>query len=528
MTLRSSIVRLSGGVVLWTLASGAGLAMAQDDADLRVDTRLVLVDVVAGGDALARATLSRDDFRVFDEGREQELAVFERVSGRTDLGSTLALPAEVGANRRDWRGAVPASATVILVDRVNTPTDSQVYANQELERFLAAFGPREGLALYELRSDGLRVLHDFTDDPAGIAAAVAAMEPEHSLALESSTSVGGFESDLPNVGLDPVIGENFTGDTGFGRRAADYFLDDRVQRTSAALETVARRLEGLRGRRNIVWLSGRFPFSFDVWSRSDLANEIENGTMDQVDSISRVIGESNVAIYPVDVRGPGEEGAEVFGAAEAIAEASGGRWFRTNALGEAIEAAVGDAGMIFTLGFYPSEAEEGGGRRSLRVEVDDDRVDLLYRPSYASFGGGSASVERVGLAELLSSPLDATRIGLTGAVGPAGDGAGFELVALVDIDDLLLVESAGRMRGSINVGLVFRDAADGTAYVIPPATFPIDLTPEQVESFRQTGLIVQRFLDTEGRTGAVRVAVLEPATGASGSVWVPVAAPASP
>lgn len=528
MTPRSWMAALPGCAILLVSGITPALAAFQDDADLRVDTRLVLVDVVAGGNALALATLSRDDFRIFDDGRQQELAVFERVSGRADLGAALTLPATVGSNRRDWRGAVPASATIVLIDRVNTPTDAQVFANQELARFLETFERSEGLALYELRSDGLRILHDFVDDPAGLAAAAAAMEPEHSLALESSTSVGGFESDLSNVGLDPVIGENFTGDTGFGRRAADYFLDDRVQRTSAALETVARRLEGLRGRRNIVWISGRFPFSFDIWSRSDMANEIENGTMEQVESISAVVGESNIAIYPVDIRGPGDEGAEVFGAAEAIADASGGRAFRTNAVGEAIDAAVTDAAMIFTLGFYPSDVEDGEDRRSVRVEVDDDRVDLLYRPSYASFGVGDDAMERVGLADLLASPLDATGIGLTGVVGPAGDGAQFELVALVDIDDLRLVESEGRLRGSINVGLVFRDEADGTLYVIPPATFPIDLTPEQADNFRETGLIVQRFLDTEGRTGAVRVAVQEPATGASGSVWVPVAATPSP
>ncbi len=508
--------------LLIVVLAGVRPGLAQDDALLRVDTQLVLVDVVASGDALALAALSRDDFRIFDEGREQELSVFERVAGRTDLSSALALPAGVASNLRDWRGAVPASATVILVDRINTPTNTQVYANQDLERFLASFDRMDGLALYELRSDGLRVLHDFTDDPAGLGAVVAAMAPEHSLALESSTSVGGFESDLANVGLDPVIGENLAGTTGFDRRAADYFLDDRVQRTSSALDTVARRLEGLRGRRNIVWLSGRFPFSFDIWGRSDLANEIETGTMEQVESISRVLSESNIAIYPVDVRGPGDDGPEVFGAAESIAESSGGRSFRTNAVGEAIEAAVTDAALTFTLGFYPAEQEDGENRRSLRVEVADEGLDLLYRPSYVGFGGPSQALESVGLAELLSSPLDATRIGLTGMVGPAGDGAQFELVALVDIDDLLLVESGGQMRGSIDMGLVFRAGDDGTAYVIPPVTFPIDLTPAQVESFRETGLIVQRFLDTEGRSGALRVAVRDTVTGAAGSVWVPV------
>ena len=212
------------------------------------------------------------------------------------------------------------------------------------------------------------------------------------------------------------------------------------------------------------------------------------------------------------------------GAHVGFAKASGGRVFRTNAVGEAIEAAVTDAATIFALGFYPSQVDDDRNRRSLRVEVSNEDLDLLYRPSYLGFGGPDEVTERVGLSELLTSPLDATRIGLTGVVGPAGDGSQFELVTLIDIDDLTLVDVEGRLQGSINVGLLFRDGDDGTVYVLPQATFPIDLTPKQVENFRETGLVVQRFLDTEGRSGTVRVVVQDQITGAAGSMWVPLVA----
>ena len=495
---------------------------AQDDRVLRVDTQLVLVDVVVSGDAGIITQLSRDDFRIFDEGNEQELAIFEPVAGETDFSRALPLPSGVGANLRDWRGGIPASATVILIDRINTPTDAQIFTNQRLLEFLESFDRLEGLALYELRSDGLRVLHDFTDDPVGLLQVAATLEPEHSLALESSNSVGGFESDLPNVGLDQGISESLTGGTGFARRGSDYFLNNRVLQTSAALDTVTRHLQGLRGRRNLVWLSGRFPFAFNPWSRSDLVNEVETRTIEQIESIGFVINEANIAIYPVDVRGPGSgEGAEITGIADQIAGATGGRRFRTNGVGEAIEAAVMDTGMIYTLGFYPSEVEDERNRRSLRVEVGNDDLDLLYRPNYVEFGGVDEVVSRVGLAELLSSPLEATQIGVSGLVAPAAPGSSvLELVILVDIDDLNLVESEGRREGTIDVGLVFRADDDGTAYVLPRATFPINLTPEQIEQFRETGLVVQRILNTEGRSGAIRVVVQDQVTGAAGSFWV--------
>ena len=107
MMFRKTHLAVPGCALMLLLGMFPDAVRAQEDAVRRVDAQLVLVDVVASGDALALAALSRDDFRIFDEGREQELSVFERVAGRTDLSGALALPAGVASNLRDWRGAVP-------------------------------------------------------------------------------------------------------------------------------------------------------------------------------------------------------------------------------------------------------------------------------------------------------------------------------------------------------------------------------------------------------------------------------------
>jgi VWFA-related protein len=511
----------TGWIRITLLAAAFALTgRAQNDPVVRIESQLVLVDVVVNGGAAT--SLTRDDFRIFDNGQQQQIAVFEADSGEADSAGLTPLPAGVTANRRDWRGAAPSSATVILIDRINTPTEAQVYVNQQVQELLKALDAKQRIALYELRSEGLRILHDFTADPAGLAGRVA-LEPEHSLALESSARRGGFESDLDTVGLDPRIEEIRGGNTGFGRRSAGYFLNDRALRTSTALEIVARRLEGLRGRRNLVWLSGRFPFSFDVWARSDLREDVEETTMKQISDVAIRMGEANIAIYPVDVRGPGGEGSEVAGIAREIARASGGRSFRTNAVSEAVHAALSDSRMVYTVGFYPSQPSKDRSRRSLRVEAGNSGLDLLYRPTYTGFGGSGQPGTRVGVADLLSSPLDATNIGLTAMAAPAQGGKGtFELVILADIADLHLVERDGRREGAVVVGLVFRAEDDGTAYLIPPSVSRIRLSPEEYATLQKTGLVLQRFLNTEGRSGAVRVAIQDQATGRAGSLWVPI------
>jgi VWFA-related protein len=501
----------------------APIALGQTDGVLRVDTELVVVDVAVRGDSGAIEGLTRDDFSIYDNGQEQQITVFDSTPGETDSGTILNLPAGAAANRRDWRGARPTSATIVLVDRVNTPTDAQVFVNGELERFFETLDENAGIALYELRSDrGLTVVHDFTDNPDEILAKAAALESEHSLMLESSSSVGGFESTPGNVGLDPELSEFLSegADVGFQRGTADYFLNERAQRTSQALETITRRLAGLEGRKNLVWLAGRFPFTFDVYSSTDLVEEIEPATLRQIDSVGAAITDANIAVYPVDVRGPAADVVDVANVSEKIADTTGGRRFRTNAIGEAIRAALGDSEMIYTLGFSPLDQDQGRGRRSLRVEVSRDDVEVLHRPNYVGFGSQTAR-GRADIATLLGSSVDATRIGLTGIAGPSSDGSGqFDLVTIVDVNDLKFVTNDGQYESSIEFGMVFRADGDGGTFVIPPATYPLRLSEEQFAQTRQTGYIVQRKLNTDGLQGAVRVVVQDSASGDAGSFWV--------
>ena len=57
--------------------------MAQETPVLRVNTRLVEVDVVVHSKGAAVADLKQDDFTVLDNGKPQKIAAFNVVSSRT-------------------------------------------------------------------------------------------------------------------------------------------------------------------------------------------------------------------------------------------------------------------------------------------------------------------------------------------------------------------------------------------------------------------------------------------------------------
>ena len=147
-------------------------------------------------------------------------------------------------------------------------------------------------------------------------------------------------------------------------------------------------------------------------------------------------------------------------------------------------------------------------------------MELRYRPGYFGFLAGDEDATRVGLADLLSSPLDTTSVGLVSAAVPMPDGTGgFQLLLVVDAHDLTLQPSEGRMVGAVDVGIVFHSGEDGEIYVLPGSAHPVSLTEIMFAQPNPTFVITQA-VDTEGRSGSFRVVVQDRTSGDAGSVWV--------
>src|ERR1041384_3815703 len=93
---------------------------------IRVTTRLVEVSVIVRSKGQPVSDLKKEDFRVFDRGKEQKIATF--ALDRPDPTSKPAtkLPPNIFSNRIQG-ASVSSSVTAILFDAVNTRPQQQAY-----------------------------------------------------------------------------------------------------------------------------------------------------------------------------------------------------------------------------------------------------------------------------------------------------------------------------------------------------------------------------------------------------------------
>src|SRR5579863_7395801 len=157
---------MMSGMKWLTLAGLAALSAsaAQNPAVIRVDTRLVQVDVTVRTGKGPVHGLTKDDFTLIERGKPQQIALFKVTEARPQARAEVqALPPGVVSNRLNQRGEAPGSVTVILVDRLNTPPTVQPYADRELLRFLQSAQKGDRIAIYTLGQQ-IRVVQDFTTD----------------------------------------------------------------------------------------------------------------------------------------------------------------------------------------------------------------------------------------------------------------------------------------------------------------------------------------------------------------------------
>src|SRR4051812_33254347 len=134
---------------------------------IKARTQVVLLDVVAtdrGGHPVT--DLKREDFTVFEQGKQQQLASFNLVdvakrSLRQPAATAEKLPPGVFTNHKD-AVAQEGELTVLLLDALNTPWAHQSYARYEMLKYLQKNHPTGHTAVYALNTRLMR-LQDFTD-----------------------------------------------------------------------------------------------------------------------------------------------------------------------------------------------------------------------------------------------------------------------------------------------------------------------------------------------------------------------------
>jgi VWFA-related protein len=226
---------------------------------LKVTTHLVQVNVVVHGKKNEPVTdLTKDDFTILDDNHPQKIATFAMESSRPADAKPqrLLLPQNTFTNKPEFRPSAAKAVTVILLDSLNSAFEDQVYAKKQLISFLQQLRPEDSVALYALGTR-LQVLHDFTTDAASL------IETVNKHKSRAATELADSQPEDPDTGSDDL--DSFLAQA--QQKIADMQMVNRVSTTMAALEAIANHVSVLPGRKNLIWISGGFPFHIGMDER---------------------------------------------------------------------------------------------------------------------------------------------------------------------------------------------------------------------------------------------------------------------
>jgi VWFA-related protein len=269
-------------------------------------TRLVQVSAVVTDKSGNPVTdLAPADFTILDDGHPQKVQLFRTETSQppAPAATSAAPPPDTYSNQIAGRAAVPPNITIVLIDGLNTLVKDQSYARAQAVKFLQQIEPGQRIAIYTLGHD-LRVLQDFTSDGSVLAAALRKYSGQSDAEVVASDPQ---ELQTGNADIDAALQDAF-------QREANMFIQDRVETTVAALIDIANHAAALPGRKNLLWVSGSFPFSVmfeNLQSINQMMNSPGEANLtnqqrffaEDVDRAARALNDADVAVYPVDARG---------------------------------------------------------------------------------------------------------------------------------------------------------------------------------------------------------------------------------
>lgn len=309
--------------------------------------------------------LTRRDFSIFESGQREQIRSFEENDFRpVATESQFKLP-PLPPNTYIDLPTHPESGPlyVIVYDLVDMgrcmlkhcDLVDQVFARQQLAKFLndAPVGAR--FALFVVAED-CRLVQGFTTDRNKLLAA--------------------FDVDRKHRSIPWVF----------------LYQENYPSQPYQVLTFLGRWLEGLPGRKNVIWLASGFPASLDLppnmqGGTKDLGggykpapgtmgSSYEEKTMrEAVDAIDN----ARIALYPIDVNGGGTIDLN---AEEAAKKTGGHASFGSNDVAGAMRDAVEDGGSYYEISYDPGVPDGDGKMRRIRVDVRNPQYKPAYRKYY--------------------------------------------------------------------------------------------------------------------------------------------------
>ena len=388
---------------------------------LKLNGELVLTNVVARDAKTGELVrgLQRSDFKIYENGKEQQIASFDfqSVDMATPLNEATVSGLAAGpsgnkavavARPEDLRNH---RLIVMFFDLTSMQPEDLDRSVEAAQAFLQTrMQPADLVALVSL-GDTLSVDQDFTADKDALI---------HKVGIYNGTEGQGFAQGA-NANSNQVEDT-----TGYTPDESEY-NDINTDRELFALRAIAQSLENITEKKSLLYFSGGI-------SRDGIENEAS------LRSAINAAVRANLAIYSVDTRGlqaisplgdastgsyrgsSAYNGAALannmnqnFATQEVMATLSsdtGGKaFFDSNDFAPAFAQVQKDTSAYYAIGFHSTNPTRDGKYRKLTIKVDRPGIKLEYRPGYyapADFAHSGRQDREQELEDQLASDLPAT------------------------------------------------------------------------------------------------------------------------
>jgi len=468
--------------------------------------------------------LEPKDFKLFDNGRPQPVThvSVERTAFQANAEAPDSTLKDARKNIFSNAHTNSDATTVILFDVLNTSPEDQAAMKTELLKSLAQIPDGTRVALLVL-GENLTVVSDFS---------------ESTVSLKNSA---GNQFHTRAEGFGPPITARKTGNPTRDRMILNAVAhtfraeeQERAVRTLAALRVICDELSRIPGRKSLIWLT----------SGLTVAGQSED-VSDEIDRFNN----ANIAVYAIDARGVlmdpetnaeadsndmtgpmqverEESRADVLAS---LAVSTGGVFYHnTNRLGQAVNQALEDSGIVYVIDYYPSHNKWNGELHKLQVRTDRPGVKLRYRQNYRAIASPPVTPQsqQQMLAAIASSSLDFQGIQFTVEARPTAKADPILLVN-VPASEVEMSSKDGKMVGQLEVWFLQKRASGEDVYNTHWKS-DLLLPPGQYQAALRTGISLSGAFTLKPSAAKVRVIVRDSQSGKIGSVDVPVQAFSSP
>ena len=529
-----------------TIAPGAPPAIT-----LHTQTTLVEVPVVITDRQGKRVTgLSRDNFRLGADGREQPIASFQEIQTK---GTQPHLSDRDPAIQTNFQSS-PANPgqsrlTIVVYDGPSINFQDQLRAHREMASALQeSLSPGESIALLAITFHGLRVIHDFTQDSSQVLSSLQHLHLGQSFAERAADEIATLPSDLQRrVGDEDTFephrraGQNSASNTdteeanrlrnAFSDLATSqnfYHLGDRLR----ALRQIAEAFSGVPGKKNLIWITGGFNFALQT-------DPLRNGRyMSSVQEMYQktysALNAANMAVYPLDVgsmvpdvsakdqsspvsRVPVARVSQM----EEFAALTGGEmcYFYSN-LRACLNQALEDSLQYYLLSFYAPQTRSGWQKLAVKVDLPD--VKVRARTGYYYINpddhlGNSERSRNEELAIALASPVEYRGLPLAVRVERSDHASGVLRFAVLVLPGAVTIDSEHKNHIDLEFAALVADSR-GKPIRDDYKNFTGDLQPDNAKAIRSLGIKNEFAIQLPLGEYTVRVAVRDNVSGRIGTV----------